>query len=69
MTVRELIDELEFFDDDMEVVMKPSNSMYVDGISGATDYELRSFYGEDRKVLVLTSRGQEGAVWSKTGLI
>lgn len=62
MTVRELIEELECFDDDMEVVMKPSNSMYVDGISGAETKELRSFYGEDRNVLVITSSGQEGAV-------
>lgn len=62
MTVRELIDELECFDDDMEVVMKPSNSMYVDAISGSDTRELRSFYGENREVLVLTSDGQEGAV-------
>ena len=62
MTVRELIDELECFDDDMEVVMKPSNSMYVDWIGGAREKELRSFYGNDTTVLVLTSDGQAGAV-------
>lgn len=62
MTVRELIEELECFDEDMEVVMRPSNSMYVDGINGAITKELRAFYGEDRDVLVLTSDGQEGAV-------
>lgn len=62
MIVRELINELECYDDDLEVVMKPSNSMYVDGISGTETYELRAFYGEDRDVLVITSDGQEGAV-------
>lgn len=62
MTVRELIEMLEDFDGDMEVVMKPSNSMYVDGISGAREKELRAYYGDDRNVLVLTSSGQEGAV-------
>lgn len=62
MTVRELINELEYYDDDMEVVMKPSNSMYVDGIVETETNELRSFYGDDREVVVLTSDGQEGAV-------
>ena len=62
MTVRELIEELECFDEDMEVVMQPSNSMYVDVINGASTEELRAFYGDDREVLVITSSGQEGAV-------
>ena len=62
MTVRELIEVLEDFDGDMEIVMKPSNSMYVDGINGASTEELRAFYGDNREVLALTSSGQEGAV-------
>lgn len=62
MTVRELIDELERFNDDMEVVMKPNNSIYADGINGITVKELRAFWGSDRDVLVITSSGQEGAV-------
>lgn len=62
MTVRDLINELEHFNDDMEVVIKPSNSMYVDGISGTNTRKLRSFYGEDREVLVVTSDGQVGAI-------
>ena len=48
MTVRELIKELECFDDDMEVVMKPQNSMYVDVIRGVSTEDLRSFYGSNR---------------------
>lgn len=62
MTVRELIDELEYYDDDMEVVMRPSNSIYVDGISIVDTKELRSFYGDDRDVLALMSDGQIGAI-------
>ena len=62
MTVRELIEILEGFNGDMEVVMQPSNSMYVDGIDGASTEELRAFYGENRKVLVISSSGQKGAV-------
>lgn len=62
MTVKELIEELESFDGDMEVVMKPSNSIYVDGVCEASKYKLRAFYGEDRNVLVLMSSGQEGAL-------
>ena len=62
MTVRELIEELECFDEDMEVVIQPSNSMYVDGVNGASTAELRAFYGDNREVLVITSSGQKGAV-------
>jgi hypothetical protein len=62
MTVGELKELLEDFNDDMEILMKPSNSIYADGISGITEKELRAYYGEDRDVLVLTSSGQEGAV-------
>lgn len=62
MTVRELIEELECYDENMEVVMKPSNSMYVDGISCTDTRELRAFYGENKDALVLFSDGQVGAV-------
>ena len=60
--VRELIEELECFDEDMDVVMQPNNSMYVYGINGASTEELRAFHGDNREVLVITSNGQEGAV-------
>lgn len=62
MTVRELIEKLECYNDDMEVVMRPINSIYVDGINEAITMELRAFWGNNREVLVLTSDGQEGAV-------
>ena len=62
MTVGELRELLEEFDEDMEVVMKPSNSIYVDGILGVKTKELRPYWGNDREVLVITSSGQEGVV-------
>ena len=62
MTVGELKELLDNFDDDMEVVIQPYNSMYVDGISDANIEDLRPFYGTGREVLVITSSGQEGAV-------
>lgn len=62
MTVGKLMNILECFDENMEIVMQPSMSKYVDGIDGAVTGELRSFYGANRDVLVLTSSGQEGAV-------
>lgn len=45
MTVGELREILEEFDDDMEVVIKPSNSIYVDGIRGVKTKELRPYWG------------------------
>ena len=62
MTVKELIYELENFDEDMEVVFQTSNSIYANSICGAEEKELRSFYGNDRDVLVIVSGGQVGAV-------
>ena len=62
MTIRQLINELECFDDDMEVVMGSTNSMYVNSIRCATTKELAAFYGEDREVVVLKADNQIGAI-------
>lgn len=62
MTVGELKDLLETYDDNDEVVMKPENSNYVDGIDHATEEYIRSFWGKDRKTIVLKSSGQTGAL-------
>lgn len=62
MTVKELIEELEQYDEDMEIVMIPSNSRYADEIGGIDGGELLAFYGDNREVLVLTSNGQVGAI-------
>lgn len=60
MTVRELINELENYRGDMEVVMQPYNSSYAHEISKLKTKELRSSFGEDRKVIAIMSDGQEG---------
>ena len=62
MTVKDLICELENFDEDMEVLIQSSNNRYADSILGAEKKELISFYGNDREVLVIVSGGQVGAV-------
>lgn len=62
MTVRDLINELEYYDDNIEIVMQTSNNLYADGIGGVETNELKSFYGDDREVLVLMSDGQKGMV-------
>lgn len=62
MTVGELKDLLSNYDEDQEIVFKPSNSSYVEGLNGIKAKEMRSFWGPDRKVLVITSSGQDGAV-------
>ena len=63
MKVKTLIEELENYDGDMEVVMGSTNSMYVNSILNARKKELRSFWGKDRDVLVLVAEDQVGAVW------
>ena len=62
MTVKGLIYELENFDEDMEVLIQSTNTIYADSIYGAEEKELRSFYGNDREVLVIVARDQVGAV-------
>ena len=62
MRVSDLIRELECFDENLQVVIQSANSMYVDNIYGATEKELRSFYGKDREVLVIVADSQVGAV-------
>lgn len=54
MTVRQLRQTLAECDDEMEVVFKPSGSMYgecVDRVS--TSRKIASFFGEDFKAVVL----------------
>jgi hypothetical protein len=62
MTVKDLIDVLEELDEDMEVVFQGANSGgYVDGFSSEyEEKELRSFYGNDRDVVVLYASSQLG---------
>lgn len=64
MTVSDLIGLLEELDEDMEVVFQGANSGgYVDGFSNEYREEtLRSFYGNNRDVIVLCASSQLGMV-------
>ena len=61
MTVRDLIDELECYDEDAKVVLKPSNSTYVDSIGGTNEGEIRSFWGNDFNAVVIYGNEQCGS--------
>lgn len=62
MTVRELINELENYDDNMKVVTKNENGGgYVDCVSSSYTIEVRTFYGNDYEAVVLVG-GQVGMV-------
>lgn len=65
MTVRELIDMLEDFDDDMEVRIGMQQTYGTDfamSIIDVEEYTINAFYGEDYKAVVITEGGQCGAV-------
>lgn len=54
MTVRELKDILEYYEDDMEVVTNGQNSGgYVNSISNINSKTIRAFYGKDFQAVVL----------------
>lgn len=62
MTVRELINELERFEDDVEVVTKSCNSFYVDNIGEVERQNINSFWGDDCEAVVLSAYDQIGSV-------
>ena len=62
MTVKDLINDLKSYNENMVVVFQAENSMYADYIGTTRRKELRSFYGPDKDVIVLISDGQAGAV-------
>ena len=66
MTVRDLIDALEQFDDDMEVrigMIKNYGSNFAMNIMDEIAiHNISSFYGEDIKAVVLTEGEQVGTV-------
>lgn len=67
MTKKELIKELECFDDDMEIVMKPRTIVDTDveEIIRVDARKMKSRYSEnDKIVLVLESNGIIGSVMS-----
>ena len=63
MTVKELIEELKCYDEDMSVLFQPENSMYVENVSSYMEIkEVNRFWGEPKEFLVIESGGQVGAV-------
>ena len=62
MKVKDLISTLQTYDENDIVVFQNENSMYADYVAGCRKGELRSFYGADKQVVVITSDGQAGAV-------
>lgn len=65
MTVRELIDALECFDEDMEVRIGMRQTYGTDfamEISDVEEHNVMGFYGEYYKAVVITEDSQCGAV-------
>ena len=62
MTVGELIEELECFNWNDKVLIKPVNSMYVERIDSVNGSEVRAFYGNDYHAVIIYAEEQAGAV-------
>lgn len=65
MTVRDLIDELENFDEDMEVrigMIQNYGSNFAMNISEVDEYKVKAWYGEDFNAVVITEGSQIGTV-------
>ena len=68
MTVREMINELNGFDDDMQVVIRGCNSGgYVDWThnqynDGIQKRKLRAHFGSDSEVVVIFGEDQAGMI-------
>ena len=66
MTVRELIDELECFDEDMEVrigmIQNYGSNFAMDIMCDVEEHSIRSFYGDNYKAVVITEGTQLGTV-------
>ena len=66
MTVRELIDILEDFDEDMEVVIgmvqRYGSNFAMRVCKDVEEHMIRSFYDDDYKAVVITEGSQDGTV-------
>lgn len=66
MTVGELINELKQFDEDMEVkigmIQQYGSNFAMDISDSIEEYNIKKFYGEDEKAVVLIEDGQIGIV-------
>lgn len=66
MTVRDLINALEQFDEDMEVcigmIQKYGSDFAMDIVDSVEEHTIRAYYGDDYKAVVLTEGDQIGTV-------
>lgn len=66
MTVRELIDQLEQFDDDMEVrigmIQRYGSNFAMNICDNIEEHRINSFYGEDYNAVIITEGSQIGTV-------
>lgn len=66
MTVRDLIDMLEEFDEDMEVrigmIQNYGSNFAMNIIDDIAEHNIRSFYGKDFTAVVITEGNQIGVV-------
>jgi hypothetical protein len=66
MKVRDLIEELENFDEDMEVrigmIQNYGSNFAMNIIDNIAEHTINSFYGDDFKAVVITEGNQVGVV-------
>lgn len=66
MKVRDLIEELENFDEDMEVrigmIQNYGSNFAMNIIDDIAEHNIRAFYGKDFKAVVITEGNQVGVV-------
>lgn len=68
MTVRELKELLENYDDNEEIVVSDGGTYLYDISKIKKGYGVRAFWGNDYKALVLVARDQVGAMWEEDEL-
>lgn len=66
MTVRDLIEALEQFDEDMEVrigmIQNYGSNFAMNIVDDVEEHTIRTFYGKDYKAVVITEGDQVGVV-------
>lgn len=66
MKVRDLIEELEQFDEDMEVrigmIQNYGSNFAMNIVDDVAEHTIKSFYGDNYKAVVLTEGNQIGTV-------
>lgn len=66
MKIRDLIDALEQFDDDMDVrigmIQNYGSNFAMNICDDVAEHKIRSFYGKDFKAVVITEGNQVGTV-------